>query len=103
MFNAELKWRDAAMTAIWKFMPAMILGMGAFMATFDITAVSLALPSIGTTLMIPTNHLVWVMNVYSMTFTVVLIFAGALADQWGPKTALIFGTSIFLVSSAGCG
>ncbi|MDM0030595.1 MFS transporter [Variovorax sp. J22P271] len=84
-------------------MPAVILGMGAFMATFDITAVSLALPSIGTTLSIPTNDLVWVMNVYSMTFTVVLIVAGTLADQWGPKPALIFGTSIFLISSGGCG
>jgi MFS family permease len=91
------------MDSLGRFVPAVVLGMGAFMATFDITAVSLALPAIGASLSLGAGDQIWIMSIYSMAFTVALIAAGTLADRYGAKLALLLGTLVFLISSAACG
>jgi MFS family permease len=85
-----------------KYIRTLIVGVGAFIATFDITAVSLALPAIGRTFTLDVAGYVWVMDVYSLAFTITLITAGAVADRYGQKLTLIAGAIIFLIASILC-
>lgn len=81
---------------------AIIMGMGAFIATFDVTAVSLALPAISETFRLDVADYVWVMNAYSLTFTIMLIAAGAISDRYGHRSSLVSGASLFLAASVLC-
>jgi MFS family permease len=81
---------------------ALIMGLGAFIATFDVTAVSLALPAIGHSFALSVADSVWVMNAYSLTFTTMMITAGAIADRYGYRQALVWGASMFLIASLLC-
>ncbi len=92
----------AVTTGILSYAPAVILGLGAFMATFDVTAISLALPEIATSLALDDAQYVWVANAYNLAFAVMLITAGAIADQHGHRRALLLGTAAFLGSSVIC-
>lgn len=85
-----------------KFLPALTMGMGAFLATFDVTAVSLILPSISESYLLDVAESIWVMNAYSLAFTIFLIVAGALADRYSNKFSLAFGGFLFLFSSVLC-
>jgi MFS family permease len=85
------------------YAPAVILGLGAFMATFDVTAVSLALPEIAKSLSLNDAEYIWVANAYNLTFAAMLIAAGAIADRYGHKLALLQGTATFLAASTICG
>ncbi len=78
------------------------MGLGAFMATFDVTAVSLALPEIRDELSLDVSTSIWIMNAYGLAFTVSLIGAGAISDRFGNRLALISGTLLFLVASVIC-
>lgn len=72
------------------------------MATFDVTAVSLALPIISEELSLNVSTSIWIMNSYSLAFTVFLIGAGAVSDRYGNRLALVTGTLLFLVASVVC-
>jgi MFS family permease len=85
-----------------KYIPTIIVGVGAFIATFDITAVSLALPAIGRTFSLDVAGYVWIMDVYSLAFTITLITAGVVADRYGQRLTLIAGSVIFLAASTLC-
>lgn len=85
------------------YAPAIILGLGAFMATFDVTAVSLALPEIARGLALDDAQYVWVANAYNLAFAVMLVAAGAIADQHGHRRALLLGTATFMAASMICG
>jgi len=71
--------------------------------TFDITAVIVALPQIKASLDLDVRGFAWVMDAYSLTFTVLLTAAGVLADRYGRRRALLFGTWLFAIASLGCG
>ncbi len=62
------------------------------MATFDGTAVSLALPIISKELSLGVATSIWIMNSYGLAFTVFLIGAGAVSDRYGNRLAPVTGT-----------
>src|SRR6185295_10142284 len=84
-------------------MPALLLGMAAFLNNFDVTAVVIALPAVALQLGFGVAGYAWVMDAYSLAFSGALLFAGALADRYGRRRALLVGNGIFALASLACG
>ena len=82
---------------------AATLGLGGFLANFDVTSVVVVMPTIGTDLSIPVDSLAWIIDAYSIAFTATLLVAGALADRFGRRRTLLVGNIWFLVASLACG
>ena len=76
---------------------AATLGLGGFLANFDVTSVVVVMPAIGTDLGIPVDGLAWIIDAYSIAFTATLLVAGALADRFGRRRTLLVGNIWFLV------
>src|SRR5206468_10371945 len=68
--------------AAQSMMPAVLLGMAAFLTNFDVTAVVIALPAVARELGFDVAGYAWVMDAYSLAFTACLLFAGALAGRY---------------------
>lgn len=81
----------------------LFLALSNFLVTFDITAVVVAMPTIRAELGLSLSGFAWVMDAYSLAFVVLLTAAGAIADRYGQRNTLLFGTAIFLVGSILCG
>jgi EmrB/QacA subfamily drug resistance transporter len=73
------------------------------MIMLDNTVVVVALPSIRRDLGIGISELEWVMNAYALTFGVLLLSGGKLADMLGRRRIFIVGLVIFTASSLACG
>lgn len=84
-------------------MIAATLGVGAFLTQFDVTAIIIALPSIGNDLHMGVAGLTWVIDGYSLAFTAALLAAGSLADRFGRRRMLLTGNMVFLLASLVCG
>jgi MFS family permease len=84
-------------------MPALLLSMAAFLTNFDVTAVVIALPTVARELRFDVAGYAWVMDAYSLAFTACLLFAGALADRYGRRWAMLVGNGIFALASLACG
>ena len=69
----------------------------------DGAAISIALPSIGTSLELDASGLQWVLNAYLLPLAAFSLLGGAVADRFGRQRALAGGTAIFLVASLLCG
>ena len=82
---------------------AATLGLGGFLANFDVTSVVVVMPAIGMDLGIPVDSLAWIIDAYSIAFTATLLVAGALADRFGRRRTLLVGNIWFLVASLACG
>ncbi|RQH14081.1 MFS transporter [Bradyrhizobium sp. RP6] len=82
---------------------ALTLGLGAFFTNLDVTAVVIALPAMEHTLGFGMAATAWVIDAYSLAFTGMLLAAGAIADRFGRRRALLTGNAIFLVASLACG
>lgn len=74
-----------------------------FMIMLDNTAVNVALPSIEGDLGIGISELEWVVNAYVLTFAVLLLSGGKLADLLGRRRIFMAGLAIFALSSLACG
>jgi EmrB/QacA subfamily drug resistance transporter len=93
LFAPELrKWWTLAAVAV-----------GLFMIMLDNTVVNVALPSIRADLGISLSELEWIVNGYALTFGVLLLSGGKLADMLGRRRIFIVGLVIFTVSSFFCG
>jgi len=73
------------------------------MIMLDNTVVNVALPSIRKDLGISISELEWVVNAYALTFGVLLLTGGKLADLLGRRAIFIAGLVIFTGSSLWCG
>ena len=82
---------------------AATLGLGGFLANFDVTSVVVVMPAIGTDLGVPVDRLAWIIDAYSLAFTATLLVAGALADRFGRRRTLLVGNAWFLLASLACG
>ena len=82
---------------------AATLGLGGFLANFDVTSVVVVMPAIGADLGIPVDRLAWIIDAYSIAFTATLLVAGALADRFGRRRTLVVGNAWFLLASLACG
>src|SRR5438067_13032478 len=79
------------------------VAFGLFMIMLDNTVVNVALPSIQHALRIDRAELEWVVNAYALTFGVLLLTGGKLADLFGRRRIFILGLVIFVASSLACG
>src|SRR2546426_6960824 len=79
------------------------VSFGLFMIMLDNTVVNVALPSIRADLGISISELEWVVNAYALTFGVLLLTGGKLADLFGRRLIFIAGLVIFTGSSLACG
>jgi EmrB/QacA subfamily drug resistance transporter len=79
------------------------VAVGLFMIMLDNTVVNVALPSIQQDLKISTSELEWVFNAYALTFGVLLLTGGKLADLIGRRAIFIIGLVIFTAASLWCG
>ena len=93
LFTAEnRKWWTLAAVAI-----------GLFMIMLDNTVVNVALPSIQRSLHISSSGLEWVFNAYALTFGVLLLTGGKLADLLGRRAIFVAGLVVFTGASLWCG
>jgi EmrB/QacA subfamily drug resistance transporter len=79
------------------------VSFGLFMIMLDNTVVVVALPSIRRDLGIGISELEWVVNAYALTFGVLLLSGGKLADMLGRRRIFVAGLVIFTASSLACG
>src|SRR5256886_7496975 len=79
------------------------VAVGLFMIMLDNTVVNVALPSTRKDLGIGISELEWVVNAYALTFGVLLLSGGKLADLLGRRRIFIAGLVIFTASSLWCG
>jgi EmrB/QacA subfamily drug resistance transporter len=79
------------------------VGFGLFMIMLDNTVVNVALPSIRSDLGIGISELEWIVNAYALTFGVLLLSGGKLADLFGRRLIFIVGLLVFTAASLACG
>jgi EmrB/QacA subfamily drug resistance transporter len=79
------------------------VSFGLFMIMLDNTVVNVALPSMQRALRIDRAELEWVVNAYALTFGVLLLSGGKLADLLGRRLIFIVGLVVFTGSSLACG
>jgi EmrB/QacA subfamily drug resistance transporter len=79
------------------------VAFGLFMIMLDNTVVNVALPSIQRDLKVSVSSLEWVVNSYFLTFAVLMLTGGKLADLLGRRRIFITGLIVFTLSSLACG
>ena len=79
------------------------LAFALFMIMLDNTVVNVALPSIQRDLGIGLSELEWTVNAYALTFAVLMLTGGKLADFVGRRRVFLIGLAIFTLSSLACG
>jgi EmrB/QacA subfamily drug resistance transporter len=73
-----------------------------FMIMLDNTVVNVALFSIQRDLHIGITQLEWIVSAYILTFAVLMLSGGKLADLYGRKRIFLTGLAIFTLSSLAC-
>lgn len=79
------------------------IGIGSFMSALDGSVVNIALPVIGKTFNSDVTGLEWIVTVYLLVISSMLLSFGRLGDIRGHKAVYLFGFVIFVLSSAMCG
>jgi EmrB/QacA subfamily drug resistance transporter len=86
-----------------KWWTLVAVAFGLFMIMLDNTVVNVALKSIQDDLKVSTASLEWVVNAYFLTFAVLMLSGGKLADRYGRRRIFIAGLVVFSLSSLACG
>src|SRR6266516_812524 len=86
-----------------KWWTLLAVAFGLFMIMLDNTVVNVALPSIQRDLKVSVSSLEWVVNAYFLTFAVLMLTGGKLADLLGRRRIFIAGLVVFTLSSLACG
>jgi EmrB/QacA subfamily drug resistance transporter len=76
-----------------------VLVLGLFMTLLDLTIVNIAIPSILDGLRASLDQVLWVLNVYSLFYAVLLITSARLGDIYGPRNLFAAGVVIFTIAS----
>src|SRR3954471_15785308 len=79
------------------------VSFGLFMIMLDNTVVNVALKAIQDDFGVGTTTLEWVVNAYALTFAVLMLTGGKLADMLGRRRIFIIGLLIFTGASLACG
>ena len=86
-----------------KWLTLAAVAFGLFMIMLDNTIVNVALPSIQRELGSTVSQLEWIVNGYALTFAVLILTGGKLADMVGRRRIFIVGLAVFTASSLACG
>ncbi len=89
---------DAPQRTNWLALFAM--GIAVVVIANDFSAVNVALPTIEKDFDTNINTIQWVVNAYALTFGVMIVTGGRLADMFGRRNAFFLGTAIFASMSA---
>ena len=81
----------------WLALGAVVAGV--FVTTLDNTIVNVALPSIQRDLHLDLTGLAWVVNAYILSFAVLLLTGGRLADSFGRRRTFTAGLIVFTLAS----
>jgi EmrB/QacA subfamily drug resistance transporter len=84
----------------WRIWGVVMIGL--FMALIDITIVNISIPQLQRDLDASVDDVSWVLNAYNITFAVLLVSMGRLADQFGRKRLFLIGMTIFTAGSLLC-
>jgi len=80
----------------------MVISLGLFVIFLDSTVVNIALSSIIARFGMSLDKAAWIMNGYTMTVAMLLVFMGRLADLIGKYRLYMLGLLVFLASSLMC-
>jgi EmrB/QacA subfamily drug resistance transporter len=84
----------------WRIWGVVMIGL--FMALIDVTIVNISIPQLQRDLNAPVDTVSWVLNAYNITFAVLLVSMGRLADQFGRRRFFLIGMTIFTIGSLLC-
>ena len=84
----------------WRAFP--VLALGTLMATVDISAVNIALPTLAREFRQPITVVEWVVLAYVLTITGLLLTFGRIADHIGRRRTYGAGLVVFTAASALC-
>jgi EmrB/QacA subfamily drug resistance transporter len=76
------------------------MGMAVVVIANDFSAINVALPTMEKDFDTDINTIQWVVNAYALTFGVMIVTGGRLADMFGRRNAFFLGTAIFASMSA---
>ncbi|WCM22546.1 MFS transporter [Paraburkholderia bryophila] len=83
------------------FMAATSLGY--FVVQLDVSIVNLSLPALRDYYRVDVAVLQWIVNLYTLSFSVALLSAGVLGDRFGSRKFLLVGYAVFALGSLACG
>jgi EmrB/QacA subfamily drug resistance transporter len=76
------------------------MGLAVVVIANDFSAINVALPTMEQDFHTNVNTIQWVVNAYALTFGVMIVTGGRLADMFGRRNAFFLGTAIFATMSA---
>jgi EmrB/QacA subfamily drug resistance transporter len=76
------------------------MGIAVVVIANDFSAINVALPTMEKDFHTNVNTIQWVVNAYALTFGVMIVTGGRLADMFGRRNAFFLGTAIFASMSA---
>jgi EmrB/QacA subfamily drug resistance transporter len=76
------------------------MGVAVIVIANDFSAINVALPTMEQDFHTDVNTIQWVVNAYALTFGVMIVTGGRLADMFGRRNAFFLGTAIFASMSA---
>src|SRR5579864_3003565 len=77
--------------------------LGSSMAFIDSTVINVALPALQSGLHATVIDVQWVIELYGLFLSALILVGGALGDSLGRRAMFLLGTIGFAVASAGCG
>jgi EmrB/QacA subfamily drug resistance transporter len=89
-----------------KWLVLALVALGVFLVVMDVTVVNVALPLIREDLGyldVTVADLQWVVNAYSLSFAVLMLAGGKLADLFGRRLMFMIGLTVFALASLGAG
>lgn len=76
-------------------MALVAMGLGVLVIANDFTALNVALPAMEQDFDVDVGTIQWTVNAYALTFGMVLVTGGRLADMFGRRKIFFIGTAIF--------
>jgi EmrB/QacA subfamily drug resistance transporter len=86
-----------------RWLPLFAIGIATVTIANDFSAINVALPTMEGDFHTNINTIQWVVNAYALTFGVMIVTGGRLADMFGRRNAFFLGAAIFAVFSAAGG
>ncbi|HYI98740.1 MAG TPA: MFS transporter [Thermoleophilaceae bacterium] len=79
-----------------------VMMIGWAMSLLDVSIVNVSVPELQDELDADIDSITWVVNAYNISFAVLLVTAGKLADQFGRRMLFMIGMAVFTLGSLLC-